>query len=58
MACKRIEESATLYCYKVTYTGGKIFYYIDVSMEDAIRSANEIDEVKIIEFVGEGAIGD
>jgi hypothetical protein len=57
MCVKRIEESAELFCYKVTFDDGDVVYYIDTSMHDAAKSANEIMPPKFIEEVGKGAIG-
>lgn len=58
MTCKRIEEAAILYCFKVIYEHGKEIFFIDTSMEDAARSANEFGNVLSILYLGEGMIGD
>jgi hypothetical protein len=57
MCCKRIEEAFDLYCYKVTWEDNSVVYYIDETMHDAARSANEIMTVKSIEEIGKGMIG-
>jgi hypothetical protein len=57
MCVERIEEAPELYCFKVTYTDGSVYYYVDTSMADAVTSANEIMPVKAIEEIGRGAIG-
>lgn len=57
MCCKRIEESCELYCYKVTSDDGEVIYYVDTSIHDAAKSANEVMIVKSIEEIGTGMIG-
>lgn len=57
MCCERIENATELYCFKITYDDGKIVYYVDSSMSNAVRSASEIWSVKLAEFIGQGAIG-
>ena len=57
MCCERIENARELYCFKITYDDGKVFYYVDSSMSDAVKSASEIWSVKSVEFIGNGAIG-
>jgi len=57
MCCERIEKAFELYCYKVTWEDGEVVYYVDESMHDAARSANEIMPVKAIEEIGKGMIG-
>ena len=54
---ERIDNSMELFCFKVTYEDGDVYYYIDSSMGDALRSAEEICGVKNIEYIGKGAIG-
>ena len=57
MCIERIEESAELFCFKVTYDDNSVVYYVDTSMGDAANSAEEICGVKNIEYIGKGAIG-
>lgn len=57
MCVDRIKNSPDLYCYKVVWMNGNICYYVDVSIYDAAISANEIDAIKSIEEIGDGAIG-
>ena len=57
MSCDRIENACELYCFKVVRQDGKVVYYVDTSMEDAARSANEIMPVKSIEEIGDGMVG-
>lgn len=54
---ERIDNTEELYCYKITYETGEVVYYVDVSMADAVRSAEEIEGVKTAEYVGKGGIG-
>jgi hypothetical protein len=58
MCVKRIEEAEELFCFKIIYEGGtEPVYYVDTSMADAVRSAEDICAVKTAEFIGVGAIG-
>jgi hypothetical protein len=57
MTADRFDTATELWCYKVTYEDGDVYYYVDVSMSEAARSASEIMPVKSIEEIGKGAIG-
>jgi hypothetical protein len=57
MACERIDNAAELFCFKVTFDDGNIIYYVDDSMFNAAKSANEICNVSKIEYIGKAAVG-
>lgn len=58
MCVTRIEEASELFCFKIIYEGEtEPVYYVDTSMADAVRSAEEICGVKTAEYIGKGAIG-
>jgi hypothetical protein len=57
MTCDRIDNATELFCFKVTYDDGDIYYYVDTSISDASKSASEIDNVKTIEYIGKGMVG-
>ena len=57
MCCERIDNACELFCYKIEYDDGDIYYYVDTDMASAVKSAYEIANVKSAEFIGKGAIG-
>lgn len=58
MCGKKLMESTELYCYKVTGDDGEVRYIVAVSAQDAITHSEEIQGVKICEYVGLGGIAD